>query len=453
MPLIMKKYITLFSSLLLFLVFSNHSFAVEQTLYEQTSDGFTNTWRHSNNPNGSYDFHTTSTAYITRTSWEMQQEGSYTSGTYIGLYNDMGTLLSTSSVKYVSSFDYYDFSFVTSTPVQLIENTTYTFKGFILVSSSLGTNIQVSGSALGTFTVYGTQSNPSDINISFFYPTNGTTTPLFNPWILSSDNTISNHLYRVDVDWYSSNYPVVVGAKQNELRNSVFLYGSQIEASGISIPRIEWNFDFATDTVIQANASIYDTSADNLDSLAFPVLKASTSISFTLQSIPNANGEYVINSSTGNGTYTNSTTTAQAVLLTVATTSFNCQAPASIADFGGGINWALCRTTQFLFTPQTAFSQNYIISQIENGKNVFPFSIVFGLENSLVTIASTTMNDSSSPTLSFPLPMAMGSTTFEVLSSSTLRDRIGDTATDQYFEIMGNAMWILVAIAMIKTIL
>lgn len=111
------------------------------------------------------------------------------------------------------------------------------------------------------------------------------------------------------------------------------------------------------------------------------------------------------------------------------------------------IAYGLCVSGQKLFVPSTV-SLSWIKSSMDNGKNLFPFSIFFTLKDSLKTNLESGLTGSSE--LILPLP-EVGSVTF--LSSSTLTNVVGSSTKNIIFNAEKSILWIGLAIVILLTIL
>jgi hypothetical protein len=267
--------------------------------------------------------------------------------------------------------------------------------------------------------------------IGFTFPTNGTTTSYFEPWLLHASNLASADLYRTVVTWYAT-YPN--GNKTVPLSNFNFSTGQQILNQGISIYRTQWNFDFAQNVQITATAQIFNTSDASGNSLApqYQIASASTTIQFTLVNLGLASSTPpVIVSSTGNGTYSQATTT------TFVVTNINpnpvsqslCIAPSSSFDIGGQIGYGLCQAGSFLFVPSDDYKQN-AQETISGFQSVFPFSVYFSVLGG-VTNAINNNNVSTTQTLPLRILGFNGQYyTMATITSSTLHDTLVTASCD-----------------------
>lgn len=132
--------------------------------------------------------------------------------------------------------------------------------------------------------------------ISFAYPEQSSTVNLFSPYLLRAAYLNPLDTYRVTVNWYATKNGTSTVILNSNKANTIYGLGRNFMLGGISVPRTDWGFDMATDTIVYASAQLYDTQdpTNSGASLAFPILTASTSEFFYLLAIPASNGNFSI---------------------------------------------------------------------------------------------------------------------------------------------------------------
>jgi len=274
---------------------------------------------------------------------------------------------------------------------------------------------------------------PPAATIGFTFPQNGTSTGLFNPWLLNANNLNASDTYFARVQWVACplNAPNTDPNCTVPIFNrSVSQTASDILMNGITVPRTEWNFDFASNQTIYAQANLYDA--------GIPV--AATADTFTLLTIPNSSpsstlgqgGIYTIATSTGNGTYSITTSTGFAVINTQGTSTITafCTPP---GDASGYIGYGLCQAINFAFNPNIfPQSGNYFSDKIQTLSMAPPFTGV------ITTFSSLQNAVSSSPAgQDFNVTVNLGSTsgTIPFLTSSTMSQAITSSGKTVLFNL------------------
>lgn len=266
--------------------------------------------------------------------------------------------------------------------------------------------------------------------ISFVFPTNGTSTGIFNPWLLSASNLNASDTYITKVMWQAC----PVGQVQNSANCTQTIFnhsepqtGADIALHGITVQRVEWPFDFGSNQTVYASAELQDNGFVAVDS-----------INFTLLSIPNSSpsstlstgGIYIIASSTGNGTYVTTSTSGFTAINALGTSTVSAFCPPP-GDPTGYIGYGLCQAVNFAFNPNIfPQSVSYFGNQISAIEAVPPFSGFFAFFNDASSSLNTGYQNSSSTSVSigilgFNSNGSMPQVNLVTLNSTTFNNGMG----------------------------
>lgn len=267
-------------------------------------------------------------------------------------------------------------------------------------------------------------------SISFVFPTNGTSTGIFNPWLLSASNLNASDTYITKVMWQAC----PVGQVQNSANCTQTIFnhsepqtGADIALHGITVQRVEWPFDFGSNQTVYASAELQDNGFVAVDS-----------INFTLLSIPNSSpsstlstgGIYIIASSTGNGTYVTTSTSGFTAINALGTSTVSAFCPPP-GDPTGYIGYGLCQAVNFAFNPNIfPQSVSYFGNQISAIEAVPPFSGFFAFFNDASSSLNTGYQNSSSTSVSigilgFNSNGSMPQVNLVTLNSTTFNNGMG----------------------------
>jgi len=302
----------------------------------------------------------------------------------------------------------------------------------------------MSGSVTGSNLVEASATPLS--NLHFVFPVQGTSTGLFSPWILSASSTNPGDTYVTRVAWTAC--PIGAGASSTActpmLYNDAQQTGAQIQANGISIPRVDWSFDFQNNVEVFAYSQIQDINSG--------ILLQGDSINFTLLSIPNSSpsstlatgGIYTYYISTGNGTYAMATTTsgyAATNALGTSTASAYCPPP---GDPSGYIGYGICQAAIFIFHP-TQSVQNYMQSGATNLEGAMPFSLAFGFLNAVQSSTSVAPTEND---IAYTISAgSAGNVALSLVTSSTLSTSFGTANKNLIFQWEDYLIWLMVLFA------
>lgn len=287
--------------------------------------------------------------------------------------------------------------------------------------------------------------------ITFSYPQNGTTTPIFDNFWLTFSNVTTTSLYGIEItyDWNST--------LDNPYNSPNYLsgYGQSLLHQGrLSAYQPFQGTNFAigggTTRGVTAYAYLFDfTDCGQSNFLNCPVL-SSTSVNFN-QYLLSATTTFIFvgpsiptsTTSSTDGTYNVEATTTIPLIISInlTTSTTNCQQPDNITDIGGGIYWAGCQLTNALLNPNVVpQSTSYLNDSIEKFKQVPPFVAFFQAAS---TTESALTNASTSAGVSIGILgfnneqrtiVSFNSTTFyqgfsNTNNSSTAKDAINYTET------------------------
>jgi len=219
-------------------------------------------------------------------------------------------------------------------------------------------------------------------SISFFFPTNGTTTGVFSNWIVST--TLGN-------DIIPNTISVKYGATTSSLNTLVVPQDGIIEQTNNVIQFIPSSLNSAG--TYYAQASIISPGP------GYYVLATSSVISFTVSSTM----PFVSNN------------TAHFIAPLATSTAF-CIAPGNTLNIGEGIAFGVCSVAGTLFG-DNAPSYGFMQTQWLAFQQVAPFNLIFGIASSVqnsVNASATQQN------LSINLPIGYINSDVSILSSSTL---------------------------------
>lgn len=302
--------------------------------------------------------------------------------------------------------------------------------------------------------------------LDFAFPTQSSTINLFSPWLLRAANLVNWHDYIAQVSWYATN-ATSGDILTPTLKNYMSGKGEDLIANGIKINRTDFGLDFATGTIWYADAALYDAQdpTNPLADTAFPVLVATSSISFSVKSIPQSSGVFDVpdfSNGTTNVAVGASTAAAQELHNTSSTSIkigtglfITCTSPTGgiLDDFGGNMKFAGCVIAAELINPHQTIDSWF--NGVLNGyKSVLPFSIFFDLKDKLSTALAATEADTNTYELYLNTPNIMGHTVhIPILTANGLENAVGSTTKDMVFDLQGNFMWLVFGVVVVKIIL
>src|SRR4030042_4866733 len=239
-------------------------------------------------------------------------------------------------------------------------------------------------------------TTPNNENIEFVYPTQGMTTPLFSPFLLIGDNLISDYGYMVDVNWYVS----LIGSTtpfSETFNNRVYGLGSEFTQNGISVPRTNFNFDLANDTILYFTGVLYGTQdPENSNvTLAFPYVIDTISATATLQSIPSSDDQFIIptfnSNNPSNTNYSTSSVPVGSIESPFLSLPKGCDV-SSTFDFWTPSDWkcvVLNGINDFVANVQ-GFGSSAFNNMISKIKIIFPISVFSSINNDIDMAQSST---------------------------------------------------------------
>lgn len=356
----------------------------------------------------------------------------YSTSTYLNLQCTNNASLASYVIGFADVNNSYNFTWGTATTTA-IGNNVYQVPNLCIsgagghgCNSVWGIDVTLTGTAGSALDVCGGSIAISDSNyvppppvtgVNFVFPTDGTSTGQFNPYVISVSGDAESVVSGARSDNYITQIKAIACPQGTTITNpnclapvyqhSQLQTGSNILAQGITVPNNGFNFDFATNQTIYATAVLQDiTTPSN-------ALGLSDSISYTYLTIPNSSpsstlnsgGIYLINTPTGNGTFTQATTTGNTQIVTPYLTPSSTQPTISnwcppdgsllnpVADLGYGI----CQAIQFAFNPNVLpITQTYFQSSLTQLQSVPPFVAFYQLasstENGLNGFSSSTNN-------------------------------------------------------------
>lgn len=315
-------------------------------------------------------------------------------------------------------------------------------------------------------------------SIAFNYPSSTqTSTGPFSAWLLAARNLRFNGSYEVKVQWTATD--AVDGATTSAQAITGDLTGIYPDwfPSVLNTPGSA--FDYANDQDVTATALLLDSqdpSNPGAD-LAYPVVVASSTINFTLLSIPHSSPSSTLSTggtvtvctqdSSGNischvasGDYYYGATNPGECIAplagpTIQIFSADIQVPPLLADPGGSLRYGLCLSGNFLTTPTPALVSS-TAAQFNKFMTTPPFSIFFNLTN---IMQAQLANNTSSPSgtdysaLTFNQSSTfLGNNPVVLMTSSSLADFIGEPAKEAFFTDFGYFLWFLYAAFVTATI-
>jgi len=297
--------------------------------------------------------------------------------------------------------------------------------------------------------------NPGPVvpSLSFFFPTSGTTTPPFSPWLISLSNLLSSSTYQVHVNWVRTNHTnTYPGGPQNaRIFSDISPLFSSSTGGIIAIPKPDRNLgyqnDKETDDTWNAQAYLYDVSIGpfiSRDSVDFTMLRYGSNFGGGGLGAPVINGTstYIIPQASPTGTLLFATTTSGFAPISGGQGN-NISSSTCPNDTLG-----LCSVGVFFFQPSTDY-QTAMSDEIAITETRFPFSQFFLLWNAA---SSSLLAAHVSTTLGFTFPAAMGAptTTIVIISPTILHDSGAPQAmVDTYFAYTRKTLWLGTAIGSI----
>jgi hypothetical protein len=225
---------------------------------------------------------------------------------------------------------------------------------------------------------------PGNPTISFFFPTNGTTTGPFSNWTITTTNSNSSSPYLFTVAWSSTGTPDIENPQDGIIQQNT----NAIQFIPDSIP------NSIGSTTYEAIAAIFNPGNPT------PIATSSL-ISFTLDySLPFYNN-----------------LTAHVVPPLATSTAF-CIDPGNTVNIGQGIAYGFCTIAATFFGNNTP-SYQFLGSQWTQFQQVPPFNLIFGVASSVQSSISN--GTSSQQNLSINLSIGFTNSSVPVLTSSTLK--------------------------------
>jgi hypothetical protein len=251
--------------------------------------------------------------------------------------------------------------------------------GFATTVGGGETNFNALAMSINTPLVSGSAPTPS---MSFVKPIDGSSTILFDNFILKGSNLTSTDQYTIYQEWQ-------IPINQSHFQNSQTFTGAQL-ANGVLMPFTGFpnvcpngNVCSFVGIPVSSQAYLFDNATDP-NSLNYI---ASTSISFQIDPQGNTTSTTSVLlhnfvSPTGTVSQTTSTVNNNPFISTGKNISSFCPSPQDITDIGGGIYYAACATFSFIFNPNTIpQSVSFLSDALNNIKTVPPFSPFFVLAN------------------------------------------------------------------------
>lgn len=300
------------------------------------------------------------------------------------------------------------------------------------------------GTIYGSFGSNGSFFDPA---LSFLFPTNGTTTPIFTDWGLAATglNASTSYTYQVR---FSQSGSGSIGTDNGTspagitADNIFFNSGIQFDVSQFT-PSSSWT---ATAILID-NAIPFATGAD-----VQPQDVASTSIAFTVLSngtIVNTNSTstYVVNSSTVNFVGSGITTSVNGTC--AAPTSSVFADPATYTS--QSLAYGLCTTSVFLLVPSSQIS-GFMANSVSNLENVMPFSLAYGIFQAIQNATQSSSIPAEQDIVWQMNDGSQGTVPITIIGSSTLQSAFGNTNKTLIFQWEDYFFWIITLMAMFFTV-
>lgn len=291
--------------------------------------------------------------------------------------------------------------------------------------------------------------------VNFVFPTNGTSTPQFTPWVFGVTGLTSTNTYQILVQWKQTDHlSLADSGSVSSIYNAFFPNQGVAQifqdpsgqftgaATGtVDDQRPQRNLNYISDgnTIDSWTATAY------LMNLTLGGIAATSTIDFNMYRYA---GSYSGVGTTAQGTTTVNNPSVNAsgtLIITQSTSSFGTILSLNASTTCGGDVLGLCYIVNGLFTP----SQNYqqaLLNGMNQVQNDFPFSFVYG---TIGTIKNSAENlDNTTSTLSLPL----WGTQITVVSSSSLSDFVGPSNKNLIFNTEDAAAWVGVSFTALKLI-
>lgn len=310
---------------------------------------------------------------------------------------------------------------------------------------------------LGTtpYTPGGGGSTPS---LSFLWPTDGTTTPQFDNFVVQASNVTSTEEYYLGGSWI-----LHLTQQTTQWQGGVYT-GAQLEA-GVAIPMT--NFPNVPNSDIgELPANAYACINDALVGCGENPI-ASTSVPFNISSQNNTTTPIFYNvtaSSTAPGGFVIATTT-QAINPFYSTGGVVCPAPTGTifsGDLGPTIDYMLCQLQNAFIYPHS-FSTAMVTSSLARVESNPPFAYVYDALGDFAS-SSAALESASTTDLSFQFkgnPGVVGivpTTSIAVIDNTAFADLTGSSTFDatihsDLFTAEDNIFWLLLVAGVVGIII